>query len=161
MKLTLIAWAPARRFDARKELCVDGRGGWTFSQVNVDRWIPGYADYRLTFYFGVLVEAAFRDDFVRCTRLTASMKGDRIGSGELEWKKPNPMWGYLDGDAIFEFAQPITMQPTQDGLITFSMEVLLNSQSDWLPVDGNGYCRIRRVDEDPHPDRWVSPDCFD
>ena len=54
MNLKLIAWAPGKRFDPERKLCSDGRGGWVFSQVNVDRHITEYEDYWLIFYFGVL-----------------------------------------------------------------------------------------------------------
>jgi len=130
MNLKLIGWAPGKRFDAEPKLCSDGRGGWVFSQVNVDRHITDYEDYWLIFYFGVLVESANEQDFVESTHVTAEMHGQEIGSNELEWKRPNPMWGYADGDAIFEFSQAIMMQPTRDGLITFHLRAKLNSQSD-------------------------------
>ena len=160
MNLKLIAWAPGKRFDADHELCSDGRGGWVFSQVNVDRHIADYDDYWLIFYFGVLVESAYKDDFVESTHLTAEMDGVEIGTNELEWNHPNSMWGYADGDAIFEFSQPIMMQPTTNGMITFKLRAKLNSQPDWLPVQGNGFCRIKLVEQDPRPDRWVGSTWF-
>ena len=160
MNLKLIAWAPGKRFDAERKLCLDGRGGWVFSQVNVDRHITDYENYWLIFYFGVLVESANQDDYVESTRLTATMAGQEIGTDELEWKRPNPMWGYDNGDAIFEFSQPITMQPTQDGLITFKLQVKLHSQLDWLPINGSGYCRIKLVNEHADPDRGVNSTSF-
>ena len=160
MNLKLIAWAPGKRFDAERKLCSDGRGGWVFSQVNVDRHTTDYEDYRLIFYFGVLVESANEDDYVESTRLTATMAGQVIGTDELEWKRPNQMWGYDNGDAIFEFSQPIMMQPEQDGLITFSLQAKLYSQPDWTPIDGNGYCIIKLVDEHADPSRWVNSTSF-
>ena len=160
MNLKLIAWAPGKRFDAERKLCSDGRGGWVFSQVNVDRHITDYEDYWLVFYCGVLVQSANEDDYVESTHLTATLNGQEIGEHELEWKRPNPMWGYANGDAIFEFSQPIMMQPTKDGLITFSLRAKLNSQPDWLPISGNGYCRIKLVDQLEDPDRWVGATSF-
>ena len=160
MNLKLIGWAPGKRFDPDRKLCSDGRGGWVFSQVNVDRHITDYDDYWLIFYFGVLVESANENDFVESTHVTAEMDGIEIGTNELEWKRPNPMWGYADGDAIFEFSQPIMMQPTHDGMITFKLRAKLNSQSDWMPIDGNGYCRIKLVEQDELPDRWVGSTSF-
>ena len=160
MNVKVIAWAPGKRFDADRRLCSDGRGGWVFSQVNVDRQLTDYEDYWLICYFGVLVESANENDFVESTHLTAEMEGQEVGTNELEWKRPNPMWGYADGDAIFELSQPIMLQPTKDGLITFKLRAKLNSQSDWLPVDGNGYCRIRLVEEDLMPDSWVGSTSF-
>ncbi len=160
MNLKLIACAPSKRFDSDRKLCSDGRGGWVFSQVNVDRHITEYADYWLIFYCGVLVEAAVENDYVEATCLTAELAGEEIGSNELQWKRPNSMWGYQNGNAIFEFSQPIMMQPTRDGMITFSLRAKLNSQSDWLPVAGNGYCRIKLVEQDSLPDRWVGSTQF-
>ena len=160
MNLKLIAWAPGKRFDSERKLCSDGRGGWVFSQVNVDRHISDYEDYWLIFFIGVLVESANENDFVESTRLSATMDGQEIGDNELEWKRPNPMWGYDNGNAIFEFSQPIMMQPKHDGMITFSLRAKLNSQPYWIPVAGNGYCRIKLVSEHELPDRWVSPTSF-
>ena len=160
MNLKLIAWAPGKRFDAERKLCSDGRGGWVFSQVNVDRHITEYKDYWLIFYFGVLVESANENDYVESTHLTATMDGQEIGTDELEWKRPNSMWGFDNGDAIFEFSQAITMQPTKNGLITFTLRAKLHSQRDWMPIEGNGYCRIRLVDEQTSTDRWVNSTSF-
>ena len=115
MDLKLIASAPAKRFDAERKLCSDGRGGWVFSQVNVDRKITDYKDYWLVFYFGVLVESASEDDCVEFTQLTATMDGQEIGSSDLEWKRPNSMWGYDNGDAIFEFSQAIMSNQNRMG----------------------------------------------
>ena len=160
MNLKLIACAPGKRFDAERKLCSDGRGGWVFSQVNVDRHITDYEDYWLIFYFGVLVESANENDFVESTQLTAIMNGQEIGQDTLDWKRPNPMWGYAEGDAIFEFSQPIMMQPSRDGLITFKLRAKLNSQTDWMPIDGNGYCRIKLIEKDAAPERWVGSTSF-
>ena len=160
MKLKLIAWAPSKRFDPQKKLCDDGRGGWVFSQVNVDRHISDFTDYWLIFYFGVLVENANENDYVEEIHLTATMHGEEIGTNSQPWKQPNPMWGYQNGDAIFEFSQPIMMYPKSDGLISFSMKVKLNSQDDFLPVEGNGYCRIKLVEEKEIADRWVGSMSF-
>ena len=77
-----------------------------------------------------------------------------------EWKRPNPMWGFDNGEAIFEFSQMIMMQPGQDGLITFSLRAKLHSQPDWMPVTGNGYCRIKLVDEHELSNRWVNSTWF-
>ena len=160
MNLKLIAWAPGKRFDPERKLCSDGRGGWVFSQVNVDRHITDYEDYWLIFYFGVLVKSAIEHDFVESTHVTAKMGGQEIGTNLLDWKRPNPMWGYDHGDAIFEFSQPIMMQPTQDGMITFHLRAKLNSQPDWIPIVGTGYCRIKLVDPQDLPDRWVNSTSF-
>jgi len=160
MKMKLIASAPSKRFDAPKQLCTDGRGGWVFSQVNVDRSIADREDYWLVFFLGVLVEDANENDYVESTRITARMNGQTIGTDTLDWKRPNPMWGYLDGNTIFEWSQPIMMQPTDDGMILFSIESKLSSQSDWHSVSGNAYCRIKLTDESELEDRWVSSGSF-
>lgn len=110
----------------------------------------------LVFYFGVLVESANEDDYVEFTQLTATMDGREIGSSDLEWKRPNSMWGYDNGDAIFEFSQAIMMQPKQDALITVKLSAKLHSQPQWKPIAGNGYCKIKLVDEHDLPDRWVN-----
>ncbi|MEM9351936.1 MAG: hypothetical protein AAGA92_02895 [Planctomycetota bacterium] len=131
-----------------------------FSQVNADRTIADRKDYWLVFYLGVLAEAAVEDDYVESTRLTATMHGETIGTNTLDWKRPNPMWGVQDGNAIFEWSQPIMMQPSVDGMIDCRIEAKLHSQEGWLPVSGSAYCRItcRRMPE--LEERWVSPSHF-
>lgn len=143
MSLKLLYSVPAKRFEPHQSLCDDGRGGWTFSQVNVDRVVSQLEDYYLLFGFGVLVENALDDDFVTATKLTARMDGEVIGVSELVWESPNRMWGKEGSDAIFEWAQTIEMQPTHEGLITVSIDVNLKCQeAQWLSVEGNAYCRL-------------------
>ena len=144
MHLKLIASVPSKRWDPCRELSSDGRGGWVFSQVNVDRVISGYRDYYMLFGLGVLATDAKPDDCVEQTKLTARMGKDVIGTDVLTWKDPNPMWGFHDGDAIFEWAQLIEMKPERDGMIAVSIDAKIKSQDDWLPVDGNAYCRITK-----------------
>jgi len=145
MQLKLIASVPSKRWDPCDDLCADGRGGWVFSQVNVDRVVSGYRDFYMLFGLGVLAENASPNDFVEQTRLTARMDNDVIGTDVLTWKHPNPMWGFHDGDAIFEWAQSIKMTPTGDGMISVAIDVRINSEDDWMPVDGNAYCRIMKM----------------
>ena len=138
-------------------MCVDGRGGWTLSQLNVDRCIADYSDYYLVFCLGVLVRDANEQDYVESTRLTAAMDELQIGTSLREWKRPNAMWNHVDGMAVFEWAQLIEMQPITDGLIEVTIEAKLNSQPDWLTVDGMAYCRITKVDDSvPLPRLWES-----
>ncbi len=159
MNLKLIASAPSKRFDVN-DLCEDGRGGWTFSQVNADRWITDYQDYWLIFYYAVLVENAQENDFVESVLMQASMDGEPIGDQTIDWNRPNPMWGYSNGNAIFEFSHPIMMEPKKDGLIKFDLKVKLNSHKEWLSVEGSGYCRIKLVNPEDVNRKHLSPTNF-
>lgn len=90
--------------------------------------------------------------------MTAKMSDDVIGTDESAWKQPNRMWQVIDGEAIFEWVQSIYMNPTRDGLISISLEVKLHTQTEWLPVTGHGYARIRNVGEMPELDwKWIPP----
>ncbi|EMB15784.1 hypothetical protein [Rhodopirellula europaea] len=147
MHLKLIASVPSKRWDPCRELSADGRGGWVFSQVNVDRLISDYDDYYMLFGLGVLAANAMPNDYVEQTKLIARMGNDVVGTDVLTWKHPNSMWGIHDGDAIFEWAQLIALDPERDGMISVSIDAKIKSQDDWLPVDGNAYCRITRSSE--------------
>lgn len=163
MELQLIASMPGKRFDPCRTICADGRGGWVFSQVNVDRTISIYHEFQLLFCLGVLVKNALECDYVEATRLTARMEDQDIGSDELAWRQPNSMWGYQNGSAIFEWVQSLTMKPEKDGLIAVQIEAKLNSRSDWIPVNGNAFCRIARAGSNERPKldrRFVSPLAF-
>ena len=156
MQLRLLTACPGKRFDNEPRLSVDGRGGWQLSQINTDRWISDYDGYFLVFCFAVLATDAKEDDFVERTRITARMNGDVIGTDEYEWKSPNDMWLVFDGEAIFEWPQGIDLSPTTDGLITFSIDVKIKSQNDWIAVDGNGFVRIRNMGRMPQMEwRWT------
>lgn len=156
MQLKLLSSCPGKRFDNEPRLSDDGRGGWQLSQVNTDRWISDYEDYFLVFCFAVLATNANEDDFVEVSKLTASMNGEHIGVDELRWKIPNEMWLVMDGDAIFEWAQAIDLNPKSDGLIKIQLDIKLNSQSDWLTVEGNAFARIRNMGEMPQMNwRWI------
>ena len=158
MKMKLIASFPGKRFDSERRLSEDGRGGWTLSQINVDRWINDYEDYYLIFCFAVLVDDALDDDHVQCTRVTAKMGDDVIGVDEYKWRPNNKMWTAINGQVIFEWPQCIEMSPAQDGIIQLSIQVKLASCSDWIPVAGNGYARIRNYGFSQSVDRrWIKP----
>jgi len=145
MHLKLISSVPSKRWDPCRNMCADGRGGWVFSQVNVDRVVSGYRGFYMLFGLGVLAENAKPEDYVEQTKLTARMDGDVIGTDVLTWKHPNPMWRFHAGDAIFEWAQYIPMVPSKDGMISVSIDAKIHSQVDWMPVDGNAYCRITKA----------------
>lgn len=145
MQLKLIASVPSKRWDPCRNLCSDGRGGWVFSQVNVDRVVSGYRGFYMLFGLGVLAKNAGPEDYVEQTRLTARMGDDVVGTDVLTWKHPNPMWGFHDGEAIFEWAQYLPMIPERDGMISVAIDAKIHSQDDWLQVDGNAFCRITKV----------------
>ena len=156
MQLKLLSSCPGKRFVNEPRLTGDGRGGWQLSQINTDRWISDYEDYYLVFCFAVLVTDAAENDFVERTRISAVSNGELIGTDEYQWATPNEMWLIYEGDAIFEWPQSIDLNPTTDGLITFSIDVKLNSQRDWLTVNGNAYTRIRNMGEMPQMSwRWT------
>ncbi|MEM9943797.1 MAG: hypothetical protein AAF939_19705 [Planctomycetota bacterium] len=156
MKLRLLTSCPGKRFDNEPRLCVDGRGGWQLSQINTDRWISDYEGYFLIFCFAVLATNAAEKDFVEKTRVTGRMRNEVIGTSELQWKSPNEMWLVMDGEAIFEWVQKIDLRPTEDGLITFTIDVKLHSQTNWIEVNGYGYTRIKNVGEMPQLEwRWT------
>ena len=148
MELQLIAALPGKSLENKINMCVDGRGGWTLSQLNVYRYITDYTDYFLVFCIGVLATDATDGDFVESTRLTARIDDELIGTSTREWATPNGMWNCQGSTAVFEWAQDLIMQPTCDGLITVAIDVKLKSQIDWLPVNGNAFCRITKVEPD-------------
>lgn len=126
------------------------------SQINTDRWISSYDDYYLVFCLAAMASPAVQEDYVESTRLTAAMHGDVIGMDERMWKRPNAMWQVVEREAIFEWAQAIDLAPTRDGLIRVSIDVKVNSQSDWLPVDGAAYTRICNKGDLPQIDwKWA------
>ncbi len=161
MELRLIASLPGKSLENKRRFCVDGRGGWTLSQINADRYVSSFDGYYLVFCLAVEAADAIPDDFVEATRLTAAIDGVRIGQNVREWTRPNTMWNCQDSVAIFEWAQDLEMQPTKGGLISVAIEIKLRSQDGWLPVSGNAYCRITKIDESfPYQPRWVSPTVF-
>ena len=156
MELRLLTSCPGKRFDNEPRLSDDGRGGWQLSQINTDRWISDYEGYYLVFCFAVLATNASEGDFVQKTRVTARMNDEVIGTNVLNWKSPNEMWLVFDNEAIFEWPQGIDLNPSADGLITFSIEAKINSQDEWIAVLGNGYARIRNMGKMPQMNwRWT------
>jgi len=137
MHLKLIASVPSKRWDHCRDLPAGARGGWVFSQVNVDRVISDCRDYYMLFGLGVLAVDAISNDYIEQTKLTARMDSDVIGTDVLTWKHPNRMWAIHNGDAIFEWAQLIALDPERDGMISVSIDAKIKSQDDWLTVDGN------------------------
>ncbi len=73
MKLQLIASMPGKSLENKHHFCVDGRGGWTLSQLNVDRCVSDYRDFYLVFCLGVLAPDVREVDFVESSRMTAKM----------------------------------------------------------------------------------------
>lgn len=155
MILKLLYSVPSKRFDPHQSMCVDGRGGWVFSQVNVDRVVSSLEDFDLIYGLGVLIEDAIDDDFVRGTRLTARMDGEIIGTNELEWKVPNPMWHKFEKNSIVEWAQSLNMNLSGEGLVEITLELRFDSYDKWLPVEGHAYCRVTLAipEEIPELDR--------
>ena len=144
MKMQLIGSYPGKRFDWDARLCNDGRGGWTMSQMNVDRCVE-LADggpHYLFFCFAVLAKDADKDDEVAATRLIAVQNDKEIGTSEYEWSPANSMWNMHDGDAIFEWQQDIEMHTDSHGLVELSIHVKLRSSKKWVLVNGNAYTRI-------------------
>lgn len=155
MSLKLLYSVPAKRFEPYQSLCEDGRGGWTFSQVSVDRTVSSLEDFFLIYGLGVLIEDAENEDHVLATRLTARMDNDIVGTNELTWKSPNSMWHKLGQDSIIEWVQSLELNLPQEGLIEISLEVKLHSQDGWQLVDGRAYCRVTlaKPEEIPELDR--------
>ena len=143
----LIGAFPGKRFDSNVHYSNDGRGGWCLSQMNVDRSISTYEHYYLVFCFAGLIENAEESSRVESTRVIAEMEGEQIGSSEKKWRPDNKMWTVLHGDAIFEWAQLIEMEPKADGLINFTVSAKLTSQTNWVPLEGKGYARIHNIGE--------------
>lgn len=158
MELKLLSSCPGKRFENEPRLTANGRGGWQLSQINTDRWVSGYDGYYLVFCLAVLATNADENDFVEKTRLSAYINDELIGTDEHSWKIPNRMWLVMDGDAIFEWAQPIDLFPKCDGLITILIDVKLNSHKDWIGVNGSAFARIRNMGEMSQDEwRWTKP----
>lgn len=148
----LIGAFPGKRFDSNPHYSEDGRGGWSLSQMNVDRCIKTYEDYYLIFCLAGLVTSADEKSRVERTRITAFMDGKEVGCSDLNWRPGNDMWMLVDENAIFEWPQVIEMQPKSDGLIEFSVDVKLTTNPEWLRLEGMAYARIKNVGTVPDED---------
>jgi len=157
MEMQLIGSYPGKRFDWDSRLCLDGRGGWMMSQMNVDRCVDleeeEAGSHYLIFCLAVLVADAKKDDKVAATRMTAMQGGTNVGVSEYEWSATNTMWNMHEGNAAFEWPQSIEIDTDSYGLVTISIHVKLKSSGRWVLVNGNAYTRILETNLIPNKER--------
>ena len=121
-------------------------GGWVYSQVGADRYVARLEDFWMLLGLSILVEPSTEDDFVEASRLVASMDDRVIGDATLAWKLPNRGGAFHSGSMIYEWMQDIDLRPRTDGLIKIEIRVKLNSQRDFLRVNGHAFVHITERD---------------
>ena len=141
MKLQLLAAVPHQRRDWTTP-CVDGRGGLTLSQVDMDRCVARRHDAGLLLWLSMLVEPSDAEDYVQATRLVASMDGSFVGNSEQVWILPNRAGVFRKDAGIYSWTQSLPLDLADDGLVEIAVSAKLRSQSAFLSVEGVGYCHL-------------------
>ena len=140
--LTLLSAVPCSRVDLTPS-CVDGRGGWVYSQCDPSRCYESFENSTVFLALSVFSERSDKIENIDSTKLTAVMNGEVIGSSTLQWQDNN--WGvHLDDGSVYSWPQHVTINPIHNGLVEVSIEVQFDSRSAPVVVSQSAYCHVRR-----------------
>ena len=151
-----MASVPCKRFDFAPR-CLDGRGGWTFSQFGADRYGAQLSDLAIKMGLAVWVTPAVPDQYVEYSKLIAVAGGAEIGSDVLEWKHPNDGGANHSDGTVFEWIQDVDCPVDGDTLIEVSIHLKLNCEDEYLPVHGNAFVHVTSKDTN---DELITPDDY-
>lgn len=135
-KVNLMSSVPCKRFDF-SPLCIDGRGGWTFSQYGSDRYVADPSILGVKLGLAIWVSPPVPGDFIQQTELNATMGDEMVGTDLLYWKNPNSGGQHHEDGSVFEWIQDIKTPVKKTGLLSITLRIKLHSQAEFLPVAGN------------------------